>query len=203
MTQIKSLENSAEKLQKFEDSGGKQDMEHMKQLALSIQEIYYPVERDVSTYAKIRPFRTLIQSFRRYKILDENERKFMMQAELVPILSNPPQGMKSSTFDIENRAEKIVLEFIEMVDYMFAGAPMLAMKYENSLANAYLLALALTRDRAIVNGITLKILYGSNSDEDRKKDIEKIINILREIGDNDFKKSIKEKLSTKNITIEV
>ena len=202
MTQNKSIETSAEKLQEFEDSGGKQDLEHMKQLALSIQEIYYPV-RDVSTYAKIRPFRTLIQSFRRYKILDEKERKFMMQAELVPILSNPPQGIKSSPFDIENRAGKIVLEFIEMIDYMFAGAPMLAMKYENSLANAYLLALSLTRDRAMVNGITIRILYGTISDDDRKKDIEKITNLLREIGDNNFIKSVNEKLSIKNIKIEV
>jgi hypothetical protein len=97
-----------------------------------------------SPYAKHKPVRTLLKTYRMYRSLPPPERRFMMLAEPREVFLNPPQGiLEPGEYEIEAKSQTVVDAFLNLLGFLYADIPSLVARHENRLLHAIDLAIDL------------------------------------------------------------
>lgn len=109
----------------------------------------YLPQRKSSDYAIHKPVRILLKSYRMFRNLPLEERRFQMAAQLRQVFISPPTGIFGpALLEVEDKTFQVVDEFLKLLGFLYADIPSLVSRNENRLIHAVDLAVQLRSPHA-------------------------------------------------------
>jgi hypothetical protein len=150
MTQTKAQDKaqSTRMVDAHDGAMGEEKMTAVEQFTIQLLGVYLPTRisgtEKSSDYAKHKPVRTMLKTYRMYRSLPSAERRFMMISEVREVFLNSPDGIRPpNEYDIEAKTIAVVDGFLNLVGFLYADISSLVARNENRLVHAIDLAMDL------------------------------------------------------------
>jgi len=176
----------------LDGANGRESLAVVIRFAKQVIAVYRP-HLGASDYARHKPLRTLLRSYRHYYRLEHEDCRHQLAANLRQVFQSPPNDVSVFAADMNEQVFVITDAFFGLLEDLYAGIPSLVARHENELMYAYDLAIDLvapaarleaqrSQAQAIVQRILAqrsKLLLSSEERQRLKEDSDRLQSLLK------------------------